>query len=343
MKKLNYLIVSVVILFFPFLSKAAVLYIDPATGTFGPNERFIAKIKIDNQGECVNAMDIGVTFSDNLKMIDFTTGNSIINLWITKPDSSNMSKINLQKGFSFSGGIPGGYCGPISGDSGESNILGEAVFTTQTANEMQSASSSLADVSFKSDPQVLLNDGKGTAAKVITRNAKISLVASKKPSPDEWNQRLRDDDVPPETFTIELDKNPNIYEGKYYIIFSTVDKQTGVDHYEVLEIEPGKQLSDDANKSIMDKIFGAKKPQWIVAQSPYVLEDQSLQSDIQVKAIDKAGNERIVKYFPKEGEQPRSKRISLLYPFMVILIIIIGTALIFFVYEAYKKYKKTRS
>jgi hypothetical protein len=64
-----------------------------------------------------------------------------------------------------------------------------------------------------------------------------------------------------------------VFGGLYYIVFSTVDKQSGVDHYEVFE-------------------NGA----WEKVVSPYKLPDQSLKSEIKVKAIDKAGNERVGDY-----------------------------------------------
>ena len=89
---------------------------------------------------------------------------------------------------------------------------------------------------------------------------------------DEWQEELEKDTIPPEAFEIELYQDPSIFGGKYFIVFSTTDKQTGIDHYEVKE--------------------GKRK--WQEAESPYLLGDQKLESIIKVKAVDKAGNERTV-------------------------------------------------
>jgi len=59
-------------------------------------------------------------------------------------------------------------------------------------------------------------------------------------------------------------------DGKYFLVFSTQDKGSGVDHYEVRE---GR--------------FGG----FSEVSSPYILKYQSLDKKIFVKAIDKFGNE----------------------------------------------------
>jgi cbb3-type cytochrome oxidase subunit 3 len=46
--------------------------------------------------------------------------------------------------------------------------------------------------------------------------------------------------------------------------------------------------------------WGRGDAPWITARSPYPLEDQSLNSTIRVKAIDKAGNEYIATLVPDE-------------------------------------------
>ena len=89
---------------------------------------------------------------------------------------------------------------------------------------------------------------------------------------NEWLKELTKDTIPPETFPIEIHQTPIIFDGKYFITFSTTDKQTGVDHYEVKE----------------------GKKDWKIVQSPYILANQKLTDETQVKAVDKAGNERIM-------------------------------------------------
>ncbi|HHE65575.1 MAG TPA: hypothetical protein ENL09_06080 [Bacteroidetes bacterium] len=101
---------------------------------------------------------------------------------------------------------------------------------------------------------------------------------------------------------ISVHIDPNIYDGKYFIVFSTVDKQTGLDHYEILEITPEElekiKKEDGGIANFFNKLFGKweEKSSWKEGESPYLLADQSLGSVIKVKAIDKAGNERLVEY-----------------------------------------------
>jgi hypothetical protein len=96
---------------------------------------------------------------------------------------------------------------------------------------------------------------------------------------DEWQEELEKDKIPPEDFKPEIVKINN----KYYLAFSTKDKNSGIDHYDVLEKPQAKSLL----KSIIAK--------WVKTNSPYLLKNQSLSSNIEVRAVDKAGNERIVK------------------------------------------------
>ena len=69
--------------------------------------------------------------------------------------------------------------------------------------------------------------------------------------------------------------------GKSFLVFDAQDKGSGIDHYEVLE-KPQSQ-------SIFTLPF-FKKEQWVSGQSPYLLQDQKLQSLILVKAFDRANN-----------------------------------------------------
>jgi hypothetical protein len=164
----------------------------------------------------------------------------------------------------FLGGIPGGY----SGDG----ILGRIIFRAKKEGKAQ--------VKFDETCQVLLNDGLGTPAKLKTEGANFEILAQKREVPqNEWEELLKGDKNPPERFKIKIGKDPSVFGGKYFIVFSTADKESGIDHYEVKEGEG----------------------EWKIEKSPYLLKDQSLKSKILVKAIDKASNERIEKISPSFG------------------------------------------
>lgn len=264
----------------PFFASAAVsVFLDPDNIIAGSSGTFTANIRIETGGECVNAIDAKLMFDNTiLKAVDFGRGQSVISLWLAPP------KVDQEAGsITFSGGIPGGYCGRVSGDPGLTNILGKAVFSPLTL-------SSSTRIEFFENSEVLLNDGAGTKAEVEYRGAQVSITAGE--GDNEWLSDIRADAVAPEDFTIELDRDPVAYDGKYFIAWSTVDKQSGIDHYEVLETNPWKFGFFDFTG------FGEKKTFWIRAESPYVLRDQNLRSRIMVKVVDKIGNERISELNP---------------------------------------------
>ena len=166
----------------------------------------------------------------------------------------------------------------------------------------QVLSGGVAEVLFQDDSQVLLNDGLGTLAKLKTQGAVFTILAEEMEFPkDEWQEELKKDIIPPELFEIEIHQDPNIFENKYFIIFSTTDKQTGLGHFEVKEGERD----------------------WQQEESPYLLADQSLQCTIKVKAVDKAGNERIAEYIPEV-----SKKAFFWWIVVVVLISVIAIILI---------------
>jgi hypothetical protein len=78
---------------------------------------------------------------------------------------------------------------------------------------------------------------------------------------------------------------------------------SGIDHFEVKE---GKK---DFKK----------------AESPYLLEDQELKSKILVKAVDKAGNEKIAEIIPPAKP----------FPYWIIFVIIVCLVIIYWIIKKY--------
>ena len=207
----------------------------------------------------------------------FLTANSVISLWLQQPEIMNGR-------VSFTGGIPGGYCGEIPGDSGESNILGEIVFQVP---RFLVSDKDIAEVQFLANSEAHLNDGLGTEIRLKLKNAQYRILnETEELSERILEKELEEDDVPPESFGIVVLKDPQIFEGKYFVVFNAQDKQTGIDHYEILEKRP------------------EQRKKWKIAKSPYLLEDQTLRSIIEIKAIDKAGNERLSEFKPYLFRKP---------------------------------------
>lgn len=86
------------------------------------------------------------------------------------------------------------------------------------------------------------------------------------------------DTTPPEAFQPQIAE----IDGKKYLVFAGSDNTSGIDFYEVKEKAPSDSLGTS----------------WQKASSPYLLEDQRPRSIIEVKAVDRAGNERLAEITP---------------------------------------------
>ena len=306
--KFKIIIFSVFIfLFLPLVAKGAILYFEPSKGEYHLGDTFIVDLRIDTEGECINTVKAIVSFpKDLLEAKDSSTGNSILTLWLQTP------KIDQKEGLiSFTGGIPGGFCGPLPGEPEKPNLLGRIIFRVRETNT-KLENETEAKLEFLEGSQVLLNDGLGTPAKLTLKEAVFTILPEKAEVPkEEWQEELAKDDIPPEPFEIKISQDPSIFGGKYFIVFSTTDKQTGIDYYEVAE----------QRRTLRQTTLN-----WKRAESPYLLEDQSLKSIILVKAVDKAGNERIAEYIPPQKP----------FPYWIIIPILVGAGIGYWFYRKSK-------
>ena len=90
------------------------------------------------------------------------------------------------------------------------------------------------------------------------------------------------DKNPPLDFTPEIVSNPDIFNGKWTLVFLARDNESGIDHFEIREV----------STSWFSRIV-SRNALWKKTESPYILKDQGLESAIEVKAIDRAHNEKI--------------------------------------------------
>jgi len=371
----------------PLGVRAVTLYLLPQSQTVYQGDSFLVELRLDTEGEEINAIEANLKFpSDLLKITDFSKGGSILTFWPQEPTLRDSV-------VSFVGGRPGGFKG--EGLVLKINFLAKEVGKTK--------------IDFKENTKVLLNDGKGTPAKLnflegnyevvrkpeglpiissrthpdqnkwfkgttlhlhwdLIEGAEYSFILSRDPlaEPDEMPDRpapkegliwmgdmeypnledgiyyfhLRErretdaelnaeptrkwgpkitframiDSTPPEDFKPEIGKDPAIFEGKYFLSFTTADKTSGIDFFEVKE---GKR--------------NFKR-----AESPYLLEDQELKSIIKVKAVDKAGNERIAEIIPPATPFPYGLII------LILIIAVIILAAIWWIIKSRKRRKTLR-
>jgi hypothetical protein len=276
-------------------TEAALLYFAPDVAEVHRGDTITLALRLDtDEEECINTVDATISYDSNIRAVDVSRGNSILSIWVEDPLINE-----TEHTVSFAGGIPGGYCGRVQGDPRLSNIIAEIVFRVPGLT-IGAGNNPEATITLQDTTQVLLHDGLGTQAPLSFQNAKITLLD--KPGQtvdDDWNTRVSDDDIPPADFTITLARDLLTFNGKHYIVFNSIDKQSGIDHYEVLE------ESFDTFELFS---WGAATAPWREATSPYVLKDQSLNSTIYVRVIDKAGNETVSKLVPDVALRSMSKQ-----------------------------------
>jgi len=305
-----FIIVTSFIAFYATVADAAFLYFDPQESEVYRGDTVSLNLRIDtDEGECINTIDGVVHYDEVIRAVDVSRGESILSVWLEPPVIDE--ELNT---ISFAGGIPGGYCGRIPGDPKLSNVVLKIILRSPGFT-VGGESSPTATVSFGQDTQVLLHDGFGTQAQLNTQDAHVILSDKAGNIPDDdWRGEIIDDDEKPSDFPITLTSDDTAFSGDYFIVFNALDKQSGIDHYEVFE-EPFSEFWSFS--------WGAADTPWIHTDSPYVLEDQTLNSTIWVKAIDKAGNESVSKLIPDQALQTISHNKRIMYTFIGGLIIVL--------------------
>lgn len=189
----------------------------------------------------------------------------------------------------FSGAIPAGFTtllNPLNQERG-AGLVTKLILRGESAGGGQ----------IHVNPSVYANDGLGT--KLHTSDFSFDLeiddiVVNK--------NYVWDDARIPEPFTATIERSPSVYDNKFTLVFLATDKNSGIDHYEVREG------------------FG----EWYKATSPYLLLDQDLHSTITVKAVDKAGNERLVLVPARNGVKSNFVSQFISYGFLLLVILIVG-------------------
>ncbi len=280
------------VLFGGLSAKAAEISIESKTQTIAVGQQFQVDILLNTENEEINAIEGKVIFpEDLLELKEIRDGNSIVNFWIERP------KINSNNQIIFSGIIPGGYIG-------EKGLIFSAIFQAKDKKE------GLIEIQ---EAKTLLNDGKGTEAKLKIFNFQFSIF--KQPSIPQTPISEIKDTEPPEDFEPQVASDPTMFDGKCFLVFATQDKGSGIDHYEVCE---GKRKC-------------------IAAESPHLLKNQSLDEEIIVKAIDKSGNERAVT-LPAQKPAVWYKKYK---NYLTLAIIILVMAIAYFVWKClWRKRKK---
>ena len=254
---------------------AATLYFNSPLGTeVGVGQTMPVEVLLDADGENLNAVELEIVYNKNfLEPVGFKDGGSVVQFWVERP--------NLEKGaLALKGIMPNGF-------NWQKGLIGTLDFKTLTPG--------ITEIRFGANPKTFLNDGLGTEARTGVRNMEFRILKSKGQIPDFEFQIP--DKYPPEKFNPEVIQDQNVFDGQYTLIFATQDKQSGMDHYEVLEFRSWNLEFRKIFSFIPNSRFQIPDS-YEIAESPYLLKDQTRESYIFVKAVDQKGNERVEKFYP---------------------------------------------
>ena len=254
MKFFCFLICFIVLHLSTATAEASILSFKNSVDIVQVGEIISVQVILDTQGEQINALEGELQYSkDTLSFLKVIDGNSVINFWVQQP-------ILEQEGVVlFSGITPGG----VKGRDFE-------ILTLQFEAKKEGIGSLL----FK-DMQVLLHDGIGTPVVVTIVPYELNILGQLT-APSVTTQYI--DTEPPEPFTPIITSDSDIFSNKKFIVFSTEDKGSGIESYQIKEGNFGR---------------------YEVAVSPYEIKDQSLSNEIFIKAIDREKNEYIAVIYPQ--------------------------------------------
>lgn len=260
------------ILFFAALqfANAQSLNFTSAKTSYNVGNSFLVSLYINTNNIPINTISGAIRVpADKLRITETRYGNSIITLWVERPNANAAAGT-----ITFAGGVPGGY----NGSAGP--LLSFVVRTLSTG---------FAPISLQ-DINVLLNDGLGTVLDNLTLG-KLNLTISKAPPPkkDEVAAEPEEpeiyvppsDTTPPESFMPTIGRHPDIAENRYFVSFFAVDKDSGIARYEVKE----KPL-------IFSYFTESFDTPWTITDSPYIATHQHLTREVIIRAYDQAGNFR---------------------------------------------------
>ncbi len=275
---------------------AATFYFDPVQVTLGNGQTHATSLLINPTGESINAVAGSVRIpTSHIELVDITTNDSVVDLWIEQPElTGEMVR--------FAGIMPRGFDGIRKpyGDERKSGIL-----LTLHYRALEEGSVPLVIEGV----EAYLNDGNATPAEVEVVPGVVDIVRNARNLQTDTPL----DVTPPERFVPLIVRDAALHDGKYVVVFHTVDRGSGVDHYEVAEVAADETVQDG---------------DWRTAHSPHVLNDQDNVHDVYVKAVDRSGNERVEMATSEDVPQKSDERAL---PLGILAVLFVLAAVLFFI------------
>ena len=266
----------------PF-SSASTLALESNKTDLHVGDVFYVDVVLDTLSETINAVDVTVGFPSNLiSFVKAEETNSFISLWIQKPLLRTPATVE------FSGIAPGGRKGV------DLQVIRLYFETKQEGQDLLVLEKSV----------LLLHDGTGTQGVVETSGIHIAITAGERL----YTEVSYIDTEPPEPFTPVRVRDADIFDGAYFLVFETQDKNSGIAKYRVKE-----------------GFFG----RYTDAVSPYRLQHQEDDMDVYIQAIDRADNKTVARLYPQSGYVSFGQ-VPVVFS---ILIVFISLCLLFFLYR----------
>jgi hypothetical protein len=245
-------------------------------------EQFYVDVEIDPNGTSFNGAQGSVTFSnDTISFVRAETGSSIVTYFITPPTLQDNT-------VTFSGIILGGFNGLINPFDQSHKLPGHIMRLVFAAKAQGTATIDT------HDSTVTANDGEGTLQSASSAHASFpvsdAVAISKYVTPD----------ITLPTISASVVQEHALFDGRYTLIFTATDKQSGIDH---VELQEGG---------------GA----WNTVQSPYLLHDQSRKSILSLRAYDASGNVATITVAPISSSSTTIALIILIFILLITLYVI---------------------
>lgn len=218
MKYLRYLVL--VVFFVPTFILATLpspnFQVSDIPAELGVKEEFSVSIYVDTLGQKINGVEFSVQFSPNLEFVEINENDSVIPLWIKRPD-------NIDGEIKLAGIIPGGFSQTII-PGGLESTRGKILSIILRPKKAGGAWIKL------SDQAITLHDGIGTQVLNNDLRFETTVLSIERPK----NLSI-EDLIQPDLFYPKLARDDNVFDGDLVLYFETRDFESGIDRYEVRE------------------------------------------------------------------------------------------------------------
>lgn len=203
------------------------------------------EVRIDPQSKNLNVVEGTINFESNIldkTIVDIETGGSVLTIWTKKPEYLQNEKI-----ISFAGGSQVGF--------DKESLLFRIKISSNISGNL---------IILSTNSKAYLSDGLGTIDEIPISSININL---EKTDTNLLNRGSLDK-VSPYFEFVNIGKDANTYDGKYFISFNAIDDNSGISYFEIKE---GNEITKTTDLV-------------------YILKDQNRKTPISITAYDKVQN-----------------------------------------------------